>query len=193
MKVLWLLDELALPFERIDAGLAFGQVDTDAFRAMNPFGLVPVLRDGGTALFESNTILRYICNAYAGGGPLYPAAPPARAEIEAWMDAQLATSAPMGIVFHQLVRATPAQRDDAALAHALERSAALFRILDTRLASRAFLAGDTLTLADMAFGPLVHRWHALPLARPDMRALRAYYRRLLARPAYLLRCAARLS
>lgn len=193
MKVLWLLDELGLAFERIDAGLQHGRTDTEEYGAMSPFRLVPALRDEATALFESNTILRYLCNAHAPSSSLYPQGAAARAEVECWMDAQLASFARFGTVFQQLVRTTPAKRDMAAVDDALTPSAAAFAVLDERLAGRDFLVGDHLTLADIAFGPLVHRWFALPVERPDLPGLHAYYRRLLQRPAYEARCAAPLS
>ena len=49
-KVLWCCGELNLPYERIDAGMQFGVNDTDAYRAMNPNGLVPTIDDGGTRI-----------------------------------------------------------------------------------------------------------------------------------------------
>ena len=100
MKVLWLLDELGLPFERIDAGGAFGRTGTAEYRAMNPLALVPTLEDDGFALFESNAILRYLCNAHAPGSPLYPTAPRARGTVDAWLDfQQTALNRPQSVVF----------------------------------------------------------------------------------------------
>ena len=61
-KVLWTLEELDLPFNQIMAGLQYG-VNKDAdYLAMNPNGLVPLLRDDETdaTLWESNTIVRYL-------------------------------------------------------------------------------------------------------------------------------------
>ena len=83
-KVLWALDELSLPFDHIDAGGDAGGLDEPAFRAMNPHGRVPVLKDDETALWESNTIVRYLCAAY-GPGRLSPADLGERALAEAWM------------------------------------------------------------------------------------------------------------
>ena len=50
--VTWGLAELGLPRERLDYGHVHGGTDTPEFRAMNPNGLVPVLRDAPLTLFE---------------------------------------------------------------------------------------------------------------------------------------------
>ena len=63
--VLWTLDELNLAYQRVDAGFTYGVVDTDAFKQMNPNGLVPVLIDGDSQpIFESASVLRYLANQY---------------------------------------------------------------------------------------------------------------------------------
>ena len=46
-KVTWLCEEIGLPYERIDAGLAFGVVNTPEYRKLNPNGLVPTIDDDG--------------------------------------------------------------------------------------------------------------------------------------------------
>ena len=195
MKVLWLLDELGLSHERRDVGGPFGGTATPEYRAMQPLGLVPALEeDGGFTLFESNVILRYICNAHAPASPLYPAAPRARAQIEAWMDfQQTALGRPASVVFHGLVRTPPERRDPVAIAAGVRDAGAIWAIIDARLARHDYVAGEQLTLADFAFGPHVHRWFTMQFeGRPDAPALRAWYDRLLARPAYLARCAGAL-
>ncbi len=73
-KVLWTLEELALPYRRIDLGGDFGGLDDPAYRAMNPHGRVPTLRDGDTVVWESDAIVRYLAARY-GAGTLWPAWP----------------------------------------------------------------------------------------------------------------------
>ncbi len=86
-KVLWTLEELDLPFKQVMAGLQFG-VNKDAdYLAMNPNGLVPLLRDEETdvTLWESNTIVRYLAAQY-GQSRLWVDNPAQRAQGEKWMD-----------------------------------------------------------------------------------------------------------
>jgi hypothetical protein len=61
-KVRWVLEELDLPYQQILAGLEFGLNHDPEYLAMNPNGLVPLLKDDatGVVLWESNTIIRYL-------------------------------------------------------------------------------------------------------------------------------------
>lgn len=187
MKVLWTLEELGLDYERIDAGGTFGRTREAAYRAMNPMGLVPTLEEeDGWSLWESNSIARYLCNAYAPGGPLYPAEPRARAKVETWMDWTLGhLTAPMVTIFFTHVRLPEPQRDWTAEAKAREDAGRLFRIVDAQLAGRRFLCGEHVTLADIALGCWVHRWFLLPIERPDLPRLAAYYEALKTRPGFV--------
>ena len=186
MKVRWLLDEIELPYTPV----ATAPPD----RAIGPTGLVPVLEDDGFALFESNAILRYLCNRHAPASPLYPSHAEARGTVDCWLDWQQTTLAPpMGIAFTSLVRQAPEQRDEAALMRALRQAGTAWEMLDARLQRQPYVAGATLTVADMAFGPHVHRWLNLPVARADAPALQAWYRRLQQRAPYVRHCVVELS
>lgn len=194
MKVMWLLDELGLTAERIDVGGPFGRNNTPDYLAMQPLGLVPALEEDGFTLFESNAIIRYLCNAHAPGHAIYPAAPRPRGVVDAWLDLQqTALNRPQGIVFAGLVRTPPEKRDNAAISSAVAEAGRIWGLLDARLAVHPFIAGDTLTLADIAFGCHAHRWFAMPIARTDSPHLHAWYQRLLERPGYRAHVAQPLS
>ena len=185
MKVIWLLEELKLPYERLDVGGKFGKTDTPEYRAMNPNGLVPTLQEDGFTLWESNAILRYLCSANAPDSPLWPRDPRARANVDRWMDfQQTALNAPQGVVFVGLVRTPAEKRDTAAIAAAAREAARIWSIVDAELARHPFVAGDHLTLADMCYGPHIHRWFSFAIERPETPHLRAWYERLLAIPIY---------
>jgi glutathione S-transferase len=103
-KALLALEEAGVAYERRDAGLSFGVVNTPEYRSMNPNGLVPTIEDGGFVLWESNSIVRYVCSRYAPGR-LWPTDPQARAAAERWMDWQLTTLLdPLNALFRPLVR-----------------------------------------------------------------------------------------
>lgn len=184
-KVRWLLEELALPYEAVPAGGAFGRLDEPGFRALNPHGKVPVLVDGPVAVWESHAILRYLA-ARHGGPALWPEDPATRAAADGWMDwAQTALQpAFLDGVFWGHYRTPPAERDTAAVARALTRSADLFGRLDAVLSDRPFLLGPDLSLADIPAATTLFRWFSLDIPRPDHPRLCRWYERLQARPAY---------
>jgi glutathione S-transferase len=187
MKVLWALGEMALPFERIDVGGAFGKTDAPEYRTMNPTGLVPTLQEDAFTLWESNAILRYLAHDAAPAG-LWPSQPQARAVVDHWMDAQQTLlNRPMSSVFWGLVRTPPEQRDLQAIAAAIDETATAWRLIDAELRRSDYIAGDEFTLCDIPWGVHAHRWFGmnyLGLKRPEMPALRSWYDRLRERPAF---------
>jgi glutathione S-transferase len=186
MKVLWLCEEIGVPFERIDAGGAFGRTREPDYLAKNPNALVPTIEEpDGFTLWESNSILRYLARTRAPGSPIYPADPRQAADCDRWMDWQLsAVNRPMTTIFFTYVRLPEAERDWPATHKARDEAEKLWAMLDARLRDRPFITGEALTLADIALGIYVHRWFALPITRAELPGLRAWYDRLLTRPGF---------
>ena len=184
-KVLWCAGELRLEFERIDAGLAFGHNNEDWFLALNPNGRVPLIEDGGLALWESNSIVRYLCAKHDHGG-LYAASPERRAAAEKWMDWQLSTLArPLSIAFWNLVRRSAAERDLAAVAAAVAEMNGALTLLDRHLGTHAFVAGEAFSMGDIPVGAAAYRWLALEgIERPAWPALERWHAALGERPAF---------
>ena len=182
-KVLWVAEELGLAYRRIDAGGAFGRLDTPEFRAMNPMGLVPVLQDGDLTLFESNVIVRYLAAKY-GAGALWPADPAARAKAERWMDWNHTVGFAMRDAIFGLLRTPPEKRDPVAIEKSLAESARLVAIAAAALEESPWLSGGEFGIGDIPFGSYLHTWLALPVARADHPALADWYARLRRRPAY---------
>lgn len=185
-KVLWTCAEIGRPYHHVEWGAGELSLQDPAFLALNPNGLVPVIRDGGFVLWESNTICRYLA-AQAGRTDLLPADPAARAQVEKWMDWQATElNNAWRVAFMGLVRKHPAYADPAQIAASAQAWNRQMRLLDDALrAGGEFLAGPGLTLADVAVGLAVHRWFMTPLAeRPELAAVSAYYQRLGERPGY---------
>jgi glutathione S-transferase len=184
-KVVWLLAEMGIAFEREDYGGDFGGNRSPEFLRLNPNGVVPTLIDDNGVIWESNTILRYICNRF-GPTDFYPDAPPARADCERWMDWQLGTlNLAMTPLYIALIRTPPAGRDPDALARHHMRAAELFAMLDRALEDRPFLAGDTLTLADICTAMFAYRWYELDVERsaPNVN-LRRWFETIARRTAF---------
>lgn len=184
-KVLWCLGELALPYERVDAGLNFGKNKEPWYLALNPNGRVPLLQDGDFTLWESNTIVRYLA-AKHGQGSLWPTSLEIRAHAERWMDWQLSTlTPPVTFVFQALIRTLAAARDLAAVARNTREANQAVGLLDGYLATQSYVAGTAFSMGDIPVGALVYRWLAIPdVERPAFPAVRAWQARLAARPAF---------
>ncbi len=184
-KVLWLCDELQIPWRRIDAGLEHGVNTTEEFLAKNPNGLVPLIEDDDFLLWESNSILRYLANK-AGADTFYPVEPRRRADVDRWLDWQLSTLWPAMRPFYiGLTRVPEQDRDEQAIVAARDRTATLWSILEDRLQPGGFVAGSAPTLADMGLGSFIHRWFRLNDEAAD-RHPRLYelYQRLCDREPY---------
>jgi glutathione S-transferase len=185
-KVLWLADEMALPYERHDWGAGFRDPNVPEFLALNPNGLVPVIRDGDVVLWESNTICRYLAGRH-GRTDLLPAEPAARARVEQWMDWQATElNTAWRHVFMARVRKSPAWPDDSAAEASAREWNRLMAMLDAQLVrTGAYAAGDAFTLADVVLGLSTHRWLRTPMTgRPALPAVQVYYERLCARLAF---------
>lgn len=184
-KVLCTCDEIGLEYDREDWGMGFRPTSDPAFRALNPNGLVPVVRDGDLVLWESNVICRYLA-AKQGRADLLPADPAGRARVEMWMDWQATEfNASWRYAFLGLVRKLPGFDDPKQMAASIKDWTAKIALLDRRLReSGGHVAGAAFTLADIPVGLGVNRWFCSPIERPDFPAVGAYYDRLRQRPAF---------
>jgi glutathione S-transferase len=182
-KVVLTLRLLDLDFERIDAGLDFGIVQTPEYLARNPNALVPLLEDDGFELWESNAIVRYL-SARHGEGLLYPRELHARFDAERWMDWQQTTLGRAGRdAFLQLIRTPAGQRRQEVIDASVAATDPLWDMLEAHLQRRAFMAGDTLTMADIPIACEMHRWRGLPLPWRARQHLDAWWSRMTALPA----------
>ena len=183
-KVLWCLGELGVPFERYDAGGLYGVNKEPDFLSRNPTGLVPLLSDEGFDLWESNAIVRYLAARY-GAGSLWPEDPETRALSDKWMDYQTGTIFPaFKDAVIGLIRNVPENRNPEKIAASVRATADTLPVLDTHLRDRDYVAGDSLTIGDVALGPTIYRWLTLEIERPPLTNLQAWHERLETRPAY---------
>jgi glutathione S-transferase len=164
--------------------MRFGIVDTPAYRAMNPNGVVPTVVDDGFVLWESNVIVRYLAAKY-GMGSLCPADLRERFSAERWMDwQQTSLSPPIAPVFVNLIRTPPEKRDMALVARQCELAEGRLAILDEHLAGRNYINGERFTMADIPAGTSVSRWCKLPIERLSHPQVERWLARLKARPGF---------
>jgi glutathione S-transferase len=183
-KVLWTCVEAGLEFTHVPWGDGGLDIKSPGYLALNPNGMVPVLRDGNFVLWESNAICRYL--AEKTGCALVPAEPRGRALVDQWMDWQVGDlNNAWRYAFMGLVRRSPKHTDKAAIEESAAAWNRLMTILDAQLSQgTGFVVGEGMTLADIVLGLSAHRWNHTPITRPDLPAVEAWYARLAARPGF---------
>jgi glutathione S-transferase len=181
-KALWAAEELGLKYERVDAGMQFGVTKTPEYLKMNPNSLVPTIEDDGFVLWESHTIVRYLA---AKHGKLYPTDLRARADAERWMDWAFTFQRAMRDVFWGLIRTPADKRDAKAIEEGRVASNKLAaEVLEKTLQGRDFICGEAFTVGDIPIGCEIQRWMRVPIERPKLPNVEAWFSRLCQRPAY---------
>jgi len=184
-KVIWGLGEMQHPFQRIDAGGAFGKTKDPFYLAMNPNSLVPVLEEeDGFTLWESNSILRYVAAKHQNR-TLEPADLKTRALASKWMDWQLSVMGPsITPVFWGLIRTPPEKRDANAIAAGKEKTVNAAKIMDAQLGRTQFMAGDQFSYGDIPLGIMIYRYMQLIPERPSLANLDRWYAAISGRAAF---------
>lgn len=166
-KVLAGLDLVGLPFELRHVDYFAGAHKSPEFLTINPNGAVPALVDDDLMLSESNAILQYAADL-SGAQSHYPKDLKQRADINRWLLWEASTWFPSCYVYlveyvvKPLLYSSP---DEAIIEKEAPNWHRLASILDARLAQSKWLAGDTVTVADIAVAaPMhVHQAQRLPL------------------------------
>lgn len=144
-RVALMLSLLDVPHRTVDVNLRSGEQKHPAFLALNAFGQVPVIDDGGTVVADSTAILVYLARRY-GGQAWLPDDPAGAAAVQRWLSV---ASGPLagGPAAARLVTLFGAPLDAES---AVARAHALLAVMDGELAGRDFLAGAAPTIADVA-------------------------------------------
>jgi glutathione S-transferase len=140
------LSLLGLPVELVNVDLRSGAHKQPEFLALNSLGQVPVLEDGDYVIADSNAILIYLAEHYDSDHRYYPAGAFQRAQVQRWLSVA-AGALYAGPCVVRLVRVFNAPFDYAV---AERKSRELFALLESELAARSFLVGESPTLADIA-------------------------------------------
>ena len=110
----------------------------------------------------------------------------ARAQSDSWMDwQQTELYQNLTPVFWGLVRTPPDKRDMTAIGASIDKLNGNFRVLESHLAGgRSYVGGQDFTMGDIPAGSALYRYMAMPIDRPSLPNVEAYYKRLQERPAY---------
>ncbi len=179
LRVRWALEEAGLPYRtRL---LAQGDQDKPDYRALQPFGQVPILEEDGLVLFESGAIVLHVGE---GCEALLPGDAGARARAVQWLIAALNSIEPyvMNVASIDLFYANEEwakQRRPGAVEFVRKRFAALSK----SLGDKPYLDGGRFTAGDLMMTTVLRILHHTDLVTSDKR-LAAYVERCTARPAF---------
>ena len=186
-KVMWVLAELNLDYDRVDAGGSFGGLNDDAYIAINPHRKIPTLVDDTATLWESNAIVRYLADAY-GRDIIFGPTPAARGTSDMWMEwYQNAVYPHFQTIFYQTVRLPQVERSSDVLARAQDVVFKEFAHFDNSLQSVQsgdFINGHNLTLGDVPMAACLYRYYTMDIERPDYQYIARYYKNLTQRQSY---------
>jgi len=145
-RVQLFLSLLDIPCRSVDIDLFKREHRQPDFLALNPFGQVPVLIDDGVVLTDSNAILVYLASRYVPGTPWYPGDAITRGRIQRWLSV---AAGPLvsGPALARRIRVYKLDQDPTA---AIDVAHGLLGALEAQLSAWPYLAGDSVSIADIA-------------------------------------------
>jgi GSH-dependent disulfide-bond oxidoreductase len=185
-KVTLFLEEAQLPYTLVPVNIGAGEQFRPEFLAISPNNRMPAIvdhapADGGAPLsvFESGAILLYLADKT---GRFIPPELRGRTAVLEWLFWQMGGLGPMTGQYGHFHVYAPEAIEYARDRYAREAQR-LLRVLDTRLAGRAYLAGDEYTIADMACYPWISPYTKAPLDLVPYAEVRRWQAGIRARPA----------
>jgi glutathione S-transferase len=172
-QILWLAEELGAPYHIHKINLDTHDGKDGGFEAASPFGKVPAIRDGNTAINETGAIALYLADKY-GYGTLAPKHDAAnRGDYYRWV--VLACASLDAALINTMTKREEFPRGQASLTKITD-------FIASTVHKHAYVAGDQFTAADVMIASGL-RWGMFMKAVPANAALQAYVERTTARPA----------
>ncbi len=183
-RIVWLLEELGLPYELNKMSFHPKDLKSDEHRARHPLGRVPVLEDGGVTIFESGAIVDYILERHKNGG-LKPAVDDPRfpAYLQWFHYCEGMVMPPVNTVVVQTLLLPPDRRDQTVLDQAKRLLIKALEPVNENLAGKDYLIGD-FSGADIMLGHACFMSNRIGSVSEEMTFLKDYVARIAARPAF---------
>jgi glutathione S-transferase len=183
-RIVWLLEELELPYELNRMDFSSKDLKSDEHRARHPLGRVPVLEDGDVTIYESGAIVEYVLERHKNGG-LKPAvdAPTFPAYLQWFHYCEGMVMPPVNTIVVQTLLLPPERRDETALGQAQRLLTKALAPVDEALAGKDYLIGD-FSAADIMLGHACFMSNRLGCVTDEMTNLKGYVERIAQRPAF---------
>ncbi|MGB1799634.1 MAG: glutathione S-transferase family protein [Gammaproteobacteria bacterium] len=143
------LNAMGVDYELTPINPLAGETQTEEYLKMSPAGKVPALDDDGFTVFESNSIMRYLCRKHKSD--FYPDDIAAQAKIDEWLDF---TTIHLGngivkVLFNKIVAGMiDAPVDEQSMADGYSFIERFLGVIDQQLGNSTYLAGESLSIAD---------------------------------------------
>jgi glutathione S-transferase len=183
-RIVWLLEELELPYELNRMDFSPKDLKSDEHRARHPLGRVPVLEDGDVSIFESGAIVEYVLERHKNGG-LKPAvdAPEFPDYLQWFHYCEGMIMPPINTIVVHTMLLPPERRDETVLGQAQRLLTRALAPIDEALAGKDYLIGD-FSAADIMLGHAIYMSNRSGCVTDEMTNLKAYIERIEQRPAF---------
>ena len=183
-KCYWMLKELGKDFQECPVNFMEGELRSPKFLALNPFGKMPVLKDGDVTLFESTAILNYLGEKFPESGLTPKGGTVERAYYDQWNSyCTTELEQPLWRITKHTVILPEAYRIPADVELAKKDFAYNAKIMDQQLGTKKYLVGDRFTAADITLAYTLGWAIELKLLTPYANLLR-YTKETHSRPAF---------
>jgi glutathione S-transferase len=183
-KVRLVLTHLGRPFRTVEVSSLDGSTRKPDFLARNPIGKVPtVALDDGRHLAESNAILLY----FAEGTGLLPADAYDRAKVYEWLFFEQYSHEP-AIAVRRALTVYPQRRAAATperMAQLLDAGRFALGVMEARLGSASWHAGDAFSISDIALYAYTHSAHEGGFDLAPYPGVRAWLARVRSVPGHV--------
>jgi GST-like protein len=179
-----MLEEVGLAYRVHAIDIGKGDQFTPAFVAINPNSKIPAIVDpdgpdgAPIAVFESGAILVYLADKT---GRFLPKILRPRYEVLQWLMFQMGGVGPMFGQAHHFRRFAP-EKVPYGIERYTKETRRLYGVMDKRLGTRAYLAGDY-SIADIATFPWVARFEYQGVELPEFPNVKRWFDAIAARPA----------
>lgn len=183
-RIVWLLEELQLPYELNRMEFSPKALKSDVHRARHPLGRVPVLEDGEVMIYESGAIVEYLIARHSDGtlkpamnSPLFP-------KYLQWFHyCEGMVMPPINTIVVHTLLLPPERRNEETLGQAKRLLIKALEPLNENMAGKDYMIGD-LAGVDFMLGHACYMSRRVGCMPEDMTQLHAYVKRLEARPAF---------
>lgn len=183
-RILWLLEELSLPYELNKMAFHPDDLKSDEHRARHPLGRVPVLDDDDIQIWESGAIVDYILERHKNGGLKPAVEAPEFPEYLQWFHyCEGMVMPPMNTIVVHTMLLPPERRDEVVLGQAKRLLSNALKPINKSLEGREYLIGE-FSGADIMLGHACFMSNRLGCVSDEMTNINGYIQRISERPCF---------